>query len=209
MPDFRTDLLPAGDWLYNPFFDPDVQSVLELKRAVALKCQKEYRVFLQAWPILVFEISGELSSEVSDVQRHSDWFSCYHLDRQFSADLLAAITRFVWLPQEKWDLRRALIEFANASSPEFSESWFARFRGEDIALPPHELASWEEVAGKIEVNCPHLKSVWLSGERLRKKEFYTEKKRRELILRMWRQNFAAYRKYGRTKWYERMPCLPG
>ena len=70
-----------------------------------------------------------------------------------------------------------------------------------------DLMPWKDMAGHIELNCPHLKSVWLSGERLRKKEFYTEKQRRKAILRRWQANFTAFSRYGRTKWYERMPCL--
>src|SRR2546427_3595919 len=50
------------------------------------------------------------------------------------------------------------------------------------------LIAWKEVAAYIEINCPHLKSAWLSGERLRKKEFYMEKKRREATLGLWKPN---------------------
>ena len=208
MPDFRTDLLPAGDWLYNSFFDPVVQNILEGKRSAPPKCPKQFRVFLLAWPILVFEISGELSSEHSDIERHSDWLHCYHLDRQFSADLLASVTRFIKLPQEEWDLRRALVEFANSASHEAVEFRRTCYDGVSSKPPRSGLMTWKNVASQIEANCPHLKSVWLSGERLRKKEFYAEKKRREAIMKRWQPNFTAFQSYGRTKWHERMPCLP-
>jgi len=40
MPDIRKGCLPAGDWLYNPFFDPEVQVALEHKRTLPAKCPK-------------------------------------------------------------------------------------------------------------------------------------------------------------------------
>ena len=85
----------------------------------------------------------------------------------------------------------------------------ARFQEKDGQALWSPLIAWKEVAAYIEINCPHLKSVWLSGERLRKKEFYMEKKRREATLGRWKPNFAALERYGRINWYERMPCLPG
>jgi hypothetical protein len=218
MPDVRKEILPAAGWLYNPFFDCAVQSVLERKRTLAAQCPKQAIAFLQAWPLIVFESSCELAHEVSDIERHSGWLWCYRLDRQFSADHLAAITLFVELPRERWDLRRALVEFENQAPTGLGE---AMIRGETVDVggdagwaeandqtlwPP--LVAWKDVAAYIEMNCPHLKTVWLSGERLRKKEFYAEKRRRQTILDLWHMNFLAMDLYGRTNWYERMPCLP-
>ncbi len=159
------------------------------------KFSKGQRQFLLAWPILAYEMTVELASAVTGIQKHTDWVWCYHLDRQFCADLLASITRFVHLPKEKWNLNRALSEFANTLSGTFFDE-------------PHELLSWKDVVEYIELNCPHLKSAWLSGERLRKKEFYTEKKRRFAILKHWSANIDARNKYGLKDWYDRMPCLP-
>ena len=218
MPDVRKDILPAAGWLYNPFFDCAVQSVLERKRTLAAQCPKQAIAFLQAWPLIVFESSCELANEVSDIERHSGWLWCYRLDRQFSSDLLAAITRFVEVPRERWDLRRALVEFENQAPAGFAEG-VVRLEAEDEAedgvwrdeneqLVGSPLIAWKEVATYIEINCPHLKTVWLSGERLRKKEFYAEKRRREAILDLWHMNFLGLELYGRTEWYERMPCLP-
>lgn len=218
MPDVRKDILPAAGWLYNPFFENDVQGVLDRKRALFAERPEQARVFLQAWPLIVFETGCELANEAGGVERHSDWLWCYKLDRQFSVDVLAAITRVVELPHDKWDLRRALVEFENQAPEGFSEALInsehgAQTGGEAFAEKseqalPIPLIAWKEVATYIEINCPQLKTVWLSAERLRKKEFYAEKKRREAILHRWQSNFAALDRYGRTNWYERMPCLP-
>jgi len=210
--------LPAAGWLYNPFFDHEVQNVLERKSKLRSKCPERAKTFLEAWPLIVFEIACELANEVSDIERHSDWLWCYKLDRQFSVDLLAAVTQFVEVPRERWDLRRALVEFENQAPEEFSETLlkaeagdqagdagWAEENAQNLWMP---LIAWKEVATYIEMNCPHLKTVWLSGERLRKKEFYAEKRRRQAILDRWHLNFAALERYGRTKWYDRMPCLP-
>ena len=182
---------------------------MERKRALTCQVPQTAEIFLQAWPLIVFETSVELASEVSDIERHSAWLWCYKLDQQFSADLLTVITRFVELPRDKWELRRALVEFENTAP---DQSW-GILAEETAETSPHvtqsDLIAWKEVAEYIEMNCPHLGSVWLSGERLRKKEFYMEKKRREATLKLWHPNFAALERYGRTNWYERMPCLPG
>jgi hypothetical protein len=211
MPDVRKEVLPASDWSYNPFFEREVQSILEPRRKLRSSFDKCLRDFRLAWPLIVFEISSEIANEVSDIERHSGWLWCYKLDRQFSVDLLAAITRFVELPRDKWGLRRALVEFQNTAS---DQSWDSvseegQTTCSRVATNSPSVIAWKDVAAYIEMNCPHLRSVWLSGERLRKKEFYTEKKRREATLRLWQPNFAALERYGRNKWYERMPCLPG
>ena len=218
MPDLRKDILPAAGWLHNPFFDRGVQRVLEPKRHLAPQCPEHAQTFLQAWPLIVYEISCELANEAGNIERHSDWLWCYKLDRQFSVDLLAEITRFVELPPDRWDLRRALVQFENQAPAGWGEAMvradvgdeggdggWTEENAQDLWTP---VIAWKEVAAYIEMNCPHLKTVWLSGERLRKKEFYTEKRRRQAILDRWHPNFVAMERYGRSNWYERMPCLP-
>src|SRR5882724_6792489 len=109
MTDARKKILPASDWSYNPFFEREVQSVLESRRKLRSSFDKCVRDFRLAWPLIAFEISSEIANEVSDIERHRDWLWCYKLDRQFSVDLLAAITGFVELPRDNWGLRRALV----------------------------------------------------------------------------------------------------
>src|SRR6266446_3187538 len=69
MPDVRKEILPAAGWLYNPFFDRQVQSVLECKRTLHAKCPKQLETFLQAWPLIVFETFVELPHDKWELQR--------------------------------------------------------------------------------------------------------------------------------------------
>jgi len=216
MGDVRKEMLPAADWVYNPFFDRAVQAVLHYRLLPACSgYPADAKLFCEAWPLIVFERSSELAQEASNVERHGEWLWCYKVDPQFSTDLLAAITQFIQIPREKWDMRRALIEFENQAPSDFTVDLFSSEDGpspsgwddpNDASTP--KLSSWKEVATYIEMNCPHLKSVWLSAERLRKKEFYAEKKHRTSILTKWAPHFVAIERYGRRGWYERMPCRP-
>jgi hypothetical protein len=200
MPGKRTTELPLGDQIFgnliwNPFFDETVQSVLKSRKEIepaAIKFPRGGRELLLAWPIIAYKET--IGAVYWTAEAHEgNFFAYYDWDEDFVAKLFLAVTRYKTLPEAEWDLRRALVECPRQYQSQETHHRLARGDIEGLVL--QEPYNWTEIADMIAENLPHLRTVWTSGENLRKKVFYEARRDRLKIMKDWEANLDVYARW--------------
>lgn len=182
----RKSLL-AGAIVWDAFFAVAVQGVLAGRHAFpSTGLDVDAKRELLAWPIRAFCACDDLASErATKVRRQVPFLDAYAEDRAFVADLLAAVTAYHCRPEQSFvDL---IAKWASVASDEAET--VVKQRADSRT---RELLTWDEVAERIRtVERRFVASA--NADRIRAKEFYEEKRRRERILLHWEPHLAAWR----------------
>jgi hypothetical protein len=187
---FRQEVIP-GALGEDSFFDEQVQTVLERWHSVPPgSIPGSDRTALLAFPIGAYYATRPLADPTLEIQDYwcTKFFEFYRHDRQFLADLLAALTRYHLLPRSEWRLSRIVAEAC-------CETTIADPNADEWADWNWRLMSWPEVA-------KHIKRVYrldYTADRLRSKEFHEEKRRRLKLIDHWQAHFDAYKQQAPPK----------
>ncbi len=187
----RTDSLPFTGW--DAFFDPEVQRVLDPRRELPSgDLTEDARDELLAYPIHAFECVDEVVQEIpTSISRHGRFLELFAEDRQFMADLLAAVTRYHEIPQQERSLRRLVAEHSNTKDV---DGCIVRTAHSPAGSGIWTLRSWKAVSDYI-TKALGLFPKSATAERIRKKEYFDVKRDRQHTIERWQSNIAAWRRF--------------
>jgi hypothetical protein len=226
MADKRTEDFPLGSWekgqfdyfLWNAFFDDDVQRILRTRKELNYREPKFPKAgtnsLLLSWPIKAYR---DLAYLVYDAPKYWEepWFpTFYHWDPEFISKLLVAMTSYKNLPPNKWDLTRAVVECPREESLPSKRSQIEELLKPGTIIPPDELQETIRMLDFVELEkiindaFPHLKSTSTRPDNLRTGVFYKERKNRREILKDWAENFSSDERVSIPEDLSTMPCRP-
>ena len=182
----RNEILP-GAAVWDSFYDKNVQLVLETRRhapALDARIPQDARLEFLAWPIIAHcAVDGLVQDDPNKVRRQVAFLDAYAQDPAFVSSLLAELTDFHLIPDDKKSLTRKIEEVSNQCRSADIDAWFASNGvGSDECLGLHDWKTIAEIIG-----CKN------SPAQL-KTEFHREKRRRQGIRSRWEENFQAWEK---------------
>lgn len=208
MADIRTSEIPELNEDWNPFFDPQVQEVLAMRKTVLPNADGVAVRFLKAWPISAYLEIAALANDATRAEEDSIFLGLYNSDPEFISKLLAAVTNYVRLPKQSWDIYRALVECQHEwGIPEACERLArGRLLGvidlPDGGLVTSERIPFSEILTEFKKELPHL---YGSKDNLRKATHRVIKSRMA-ILADWSQNLEARVQVGSLRNLDSLPC---
>lgn len=215
----KVELPQTEAWNCSAFHDVRVQTVLLRRFEIPESITEAARQELLAWPIIAFDIVDEVAQENrNQILRHTNLLTAYVTDRQFVADLLAAVTSFHETKECDKPLLRRIVEICNqrTSSPEIEPDESRLLTDEEAATPyvqdTRPLLGWKSICDELARNNTdesirgQLNCKGAAGNL--NTEWSREKDRRLATLDKWQRHFNAWNVLLKQRRSARVPVLP-
>jgi hypothetical protein len=189
MGDKRTSEIPSLSEFENPFFDHDVQAILQTRKVLSKQAPPECSHLLKAWPIRAYSEISALANDSGRAEGNSCFYSFYNWDPDFISKLLVAITKYVIIPKESWDIYRIIVECQHTWS---DSAAILRVRNGDIpedGIVCDGTFDFADLAKQIGEEFPHA-GTDARRENLRKVA-HRVRINREKVIKLWKENYES------------------